>query len=51
MFRGDLGDFGLERVQRVADAVEYLKKALNPIDDGNGPAGLNTEALFENVES
>jgi hypothetical protein len=38
-------------VQRVADAVEYLKKALNPIDDGNGPAGLNTEALFENVES
>ena len=37
-------------VQRVADAVEYLKKALNPIYQGESPADLNTEALFENVE-
>jgi len=38
-------------VQRVVDAVEYLKKALNPIDQGESPADLNTEALFENVEN
>ena len=37
-------------VQRVADAVEYLKKALNPIDQEDSSAKLNTEALFENVE-
>ena len=38
-------------VQRVADAVDYLIKALNPIDDSDGPVGLNTEALFENVQN
>ena len=37
-------------VQRVADAVEYLKKALNPIDQEDSSAKLNTESLFENVE-
>jgi len=30
--------------------VEYLKKALTPIDQESGSAKLNTESLFENVE-
>ena len=37
-------------VQRVADAVEYLKKALNPIDQEDSSVKLNTESLFKNVE-
>ena len=37
-------------VQRLSDAVDYLQKALNPIDYGDQLADLNTESLFDSVE-
>ena len=37
-------------VQRAADAVEYLKKALSPVDQPGGLAKNNIEALFDNAE-
>ncbi len=37
-------------VQRVVDAVDYLKKALNPIDQESDSVGHNVEALFDNAE-
>ena len=37
-------------VQRAADAVEYLKKALNPIDQERGTPRHNVESLFDNAE-
>ena len=37
-------------VQRAADAVEYLKKALSPIDQPGALAKNNIESLFDNAE-
>ena len=37
-------------VQRAADAGEYLKKALNPIDQERGTPRHNVESLFDNAE-
>jgi nanoRNase/pAp phosphatase (c-di-AMP/oligoRNAs hydrolase) len=37
-------------VQRAADAVEYLKKALSPVDQPGDLAKNNIEALFDNAE-
>jgi nanoRNase/pAp phosphatase (c-di-AMP/oligoRNAs hydrolase) len=37
-------------VQRAADAVEYLKKALSPIDQPGALVKNNIESLFDNAE-